>query len=204
MSMWTMRTNYLLAIMVLLLAGCAGGPGNVADQKVSPAGAVNVAEPDMSMAIAALKENKPQLAEVLLRDLIQRHPQAAIPWVNMGLINFRRGQWDLAQKAAQRALELQPQTAAADYLLGLIAHQQEDAPQAQQHYLSALGKDQQHAHTHYNLALLYDTYFQNVEKALHHYRRYLELITYEDEKTRSWLNELEQQLGSAEIAGAGK
>ncbi len=197
-----MRNKWLLAMMVLL-AGCAGGPQSVDKGEVQQ-GSASAVEPDMSAAIIALKDDKPLAAEALLRGLIQRHPQAAMPWVNVGLINFRDGEWDQAQKAAERALELQPQIAAAEYLLGLIAHQQEDAPKAQQFYLSALAKNRQHAHTHYNLALLYDTYFQDIEKAAHHYRRYLELIPGEDEITQSWLHELEGQLGEAEIEEAGE
>ncbi len=195
-----MWSNYLIMIIVLLLAGCAGTSQNIDKDMQQPGVAAETAEPDMEAVIAALNDGKPNVAEALLHGLVQRNPQAAMPWVNLGLISFRRGELDRAQQAAERALELQPQTAVADYLLGLIAHQKNDAPQALKHYLATLGKDQQHAHTHYNLALLYDTYFQDIEKAVHHYRRYLELITDEDKATLAWLGELESQLGSGEVS----
>jgi len=196
--MLTMRVSYLV-LMIALLAGCAGTPPSV-DKESPPQGTVTkgLIEPGMSDAIAALNDGKPIVAEALLRGTIQRHPQAAMPWVNLGLIQFRRGEWGQAQRAAQKALELQPQTAAADYLLGLIAHQQDDAPRAYKHYQTALEKDQQHAATHYNLALLYDTYYQNIDQAVVHYRHYLGLISHEDKETLSWLNELEAQLESNE------
>ena len=187
-----MRTNYLWLIVVLLLAGCAGGPSHV-EQKVSSQPPASGVEPDMSAAIDALKDGRPIVAEALLRGLVQRHPESGKPWVNIGLIYFRRGDMERAQQAAEKALELQPDIKVADYLLGLIAHQKNDAPQAQKYYFASLEKDQDHAYSHYNLALLYDTYYQDIEKALPHYRRYLELITEEDEETLSWVKELESQ-----------
>ncbi len=195
-----MWSNYLLLVIVLLLAGCAGTAQKVDEDMLQQDTTAGAAEPDMSAVIAALNDGKSNVAETLLRELAQRNPQAAMPWVNLGLISFRRGELDRAQQAAERALELQPHTAVADYLLGLVAHKKNDAPQALKHYLATLGKDQQHAHTHYNLALLYDTYFQDIEKAVHHYRRYLELITGEDEATLAWVGELESQLDSSEVS----
>ena len=189
-----MRNNYLsLMIVLLLLAGCAGTPESVV-QEAPQQQAGSETEVDMSAAIAALNEGKPLIAEALLRGLAQRHPQAGMPWVNIGLIHFRRGEWDRAQQAAEKALALQPEINEADYLLGLVAHQRRDAPLALKHYQASLAKEQQHANSHYNLALLYDTYYQDLEKALFHYHRYLELIDGEDEATRSWVRELEGQL----------
>ena len=189
-----MRNNYLsLMIVLLLLAGCAGTPESVV-QEAPQQQAGSETEVDMSAAIAALNEGKPLIAEALLRGLAQRHPQAGMPWVNIGLIHFRRGEWDRAQQAAEKALALQPEINEADYLLGLVAHQRRDAPLALKHYQASLAKEQQHANSHYNLALLYDTYYQDLKKALFHYHRYLELIDGEDEATRSWVRELEGQL----------
>jgi len=189
-----MRSNYFsLMIALLLLAGCAGTSENVVPE-VPQQQTGSETEVDMSVAIAALNEGKPVIAEALLRGLAQRHPQAGIPWVNIGLIHFRRGEWDRAQQAAEKALALQSEINVADYLLGLVAHQRRDAPLALKHYQASLAKEQQHANSHYNLALLYDTYYQDLEKALFHYNRYLELIDGEDEATRSWVRELEGQL----------
>ncbi len=191
----------LLVMFVLILAGCAGTSQNTMDKGApQESSTVGIAEPDMAAVIDALNNDKPSVAEELLRGIAQRNPQSALPWVNLGLISFRRGELDRAQQSAERVLELQSQSAVADYLLGLIAHKKSDVPLALKHYLAALGKDQNHAHTHYNLALLYDTYFQDIEKAVHHYRRYLQLIVDEDKATLAWLGELESQLNSAEVS----
>jgi len=189
-----MRTSYLWLMITLLLAGCAGQPSTVGKDPQPPSAMINQGEPDMSAAIAALEDGKPIVAEALLRGLTQRYPHAGKPWANIGLILFRRGEWNRAQQAAEKSLELQPEIAAADYLLGLIAHKKNDAPQALKHYRSSLAKNPLHAHSHYNLALLYDTYYQDIEKAVHHYHRYLELIQNEDEATLAWVKELESQI----------
>lgn len=189
-----MRTSYILLMIVLLLAGCAGQPSTVGKDQQSSSAMIHEGEPDLSAAIAALEDGEPIVAEALLRGLTQRYPQAGRPWANIGLILFRRGEWDRAQQAAEKSLELQSEIATADYLLGLIAHKKHEAPQALKHYLSSLAKNSQHAHSHYNLALLYDTYYQDIEKAVHHYYRYLELIQNEDEATLAWVKELEFQL----------
>ncbi len=197
-----MRTNILWLMLVLLLAGCAATPNNTAKEPPVQQAPIAVA-PDLSAAIAALKDGKPIVAEALLRGLAQRYPQAGAPWVNIGLIMFRRGEWDRAQQAAERALALEPEIAVADYLLGMVAHQRNDAPLALKHYTTALEKVPQHAHSHYNLALLYDTFYQDIEKAVHHYYRYLALITDEDEATLAWVKELEAQLAPEEGADEG-
>jgi len=188
-----MQTNYYWLMVVLLLAGCAGAPTNVA-KDTQPQATASGSGPDLSAVIDALNDGKPIVAEALLRGFTQLYPDAGMPWVNIGLIYFRRSDWDRAQQAAEKALALQPEVTVADYLLGLIAHQKNNAPQALKHYQTSLEKDPQHAHSHYNLALLYDTFYQDLEKAVHHYRRYLELIEGEDEETLSWVSELEGQL----------
>ncbi len=201
-----MRTNYIWLIALLLLTGCAGIPSSVdnealpkSDQDAQQA-EIERRNPDMSAAMSALNDGKPMVAKALLLGLTKRYPLAGKPWVNVGLISFRRGALDQAQQAAEKALELQPEIAVADYLLGLVAHKKNEAPKALQHYLTALEKEPQHAHSHYNLALLYDTYYQDIEKAVRHYRRYLELSESddedEDEATLSWVRELESQLAS--------
>ncbi len=197
-----MRTNYLWLIAMLLLSGCAGIPDNIANDTLLKSEQdalqteIDMRNPDMSAVISALNNGQPMVAKALLLGLTQRYPLAGKPWVNVGLISFRRGELDRAQQAAEKALKLQPEIAVTDYLLGLIAHKKNDAPKALEHYLTALGKDQQHAHSHYNLALLYDTYYQDLENAIFHYRRYLELSARDDEITLSWVRELESQLVS--------
>jgi len=196
-----MRNNYLWLIAALLLTGCAGTPNNVdvdnnrqkkAEQDAQAE--IDARNPDMSAAINALNDGKPVVAKALLLGLTQRFPLAAKPWVNVGLISVRRGELDRAQQAAEKALELQPEVTVAEYLLGLIAHKKNDAPKALTHYLAELEKDEKHAYSHYNLALLYDTYYQDLDKAVFHYRRYLSLISEEDEATLSWVKVLESQL----------
>jgi tetratricopeptide (TPR) repeat protein len=196
-----MRSNYLWLIAALLLTGCAGTPNSVdvdnnlqkkAEQDAQAE--IDARNPDMSAAINALNDGKPVVAKALLLGLTQRFPLAAKPWINVGLISVRRGELDRAQQAAEKALELQPEITVAEYLLGLIAHKKNDAPKALTHYLAELEKNEQHAYSHYNLALLYDTYYQDLDKAVFHYRRYLSLIPDEDETTLSWVKELESQL----------
>lgn len=79
-------------------------------------------------------------------------------------------------------------------LRGLLAVQRGDYQSAEQHYRQALELDAEHAQSHYNLALLYDMFYQDLAAARPHYLRYLELIDGNDGETTAWLRQIESAL----------
>jgi tetratricopeptide (TPR) repeat protein len=65
---------------------------------------------------------------------------------------------------------------------------------AEKGYKEALQLREKYPAAHYNLGLLYDTYYQDVDRAIVHYDRYLELSDGSDKKTQSWVDELKQKV----------
>ncbi len=66
--------------------------------------------------------------------------------------------------------------------------------QAQQDYLKAIELYPDYTIAHYNLALLYDIFLQEIALAIEHYSIYLSLLDKEDENTRDWINHLKNTL----------
>ena len=65
--------------------------------------------------------------------------------------------------------------------------------QQKKHYKEAIENKNDYAIAHYNLALLYDIYFQDVAKAIPHYEKYMELINNEDKNTADWLEQIKRK-----------
>jgi tetratricopeptide (TPR) repeat protein len=67
--------------------------------------------------------------------------------------------------------------------------------EAENEYLQALRIDPTDADVHYNLGILYDDEMKQSEKAMVHYRRYLQLNPHglDADRVRTWLRKLEMQ-----------
>lgn len=141
-------------------------------------------------AIMHLRDDDLDKAEIILLAFTKRRPDLAGPWANLGLIKIKTNDLDEAEKLLNVALEKNPNMAQAFNLLGFIDNKRGNLQQAKQRYTQAIQHKNDYAVAHYNLALLYDIYFQETEKAIEHYQRYLELITHSDQETIDWLNEL--------------
>jgi len=76
----------------------------------------------------------------------------------------------------------------------LIAVSRGKYKEAETHYLTAIKLDNKNASAHYNLALLYDVFYQDIRSAIPHYEQYLALINQEDEDTLNWVEELKLNL----------
>ena len=64
-------------------------------------------------------------------------------------------------------------------------------------YQQALSSDDSYANAHRNIAILYEIYRGEYDKALQHYHRYLALIGGEDREVSMWIADLERRVGSA-------
>lgn len=133
-------------------------------------------------------------ARELLQDLIAVSPGLAVAHANMGNIEWQLGHADKAEQAWLRALELRPGWAALYNRLGLFYREQARFGQALAMYQQALASDETYARSHRNLAILYELYLGEREKALPHYRRYLELVGGEEREVQLWIADLEQRL----------
>lgn len=75
------------------------------------------------------------------------------------------------------------------YNLGVLYTQNKDYDVAVSEFKAALGYNEKDAQAHYNLAIIFDDYFHDVENAKYHYRRFLELDPTSDDaqSVKEWL-----------------
>ncbi|MFV9615434.1 MAG: tetratricopeptide repeat protein, partial [Gammaproteobacteria bacterium] len=67
---------------------------------------------------------------------------------------------------------------------------------AKKDYEKAIELKPDYSNAHYNLALLYDIYLQEMALAIKHYETYLSLIKKPDEATQEWVNHLKGVLAN--------
>ena len=145
-------------------------------------------------ALAHLSHNELENAESILRLFTKKNPALAGPWANLGLVEFKRENLDNAEKLLTMALEKNSKLPQAHNLLGLVNQKKGNIHQAEAFYTEAIAQKDDYAIAHYNIALLYDIYLRDIQKALFHYKRYLEITNYTDQQTASWVEELKFSL----------
>lgn len=190
----------IIAGLVLLLSGCASvptPPTASAKKPTSSAKAKAEAKAEITMyalAMADIKTNKLNQARDLLTKLTDKHPELAGPWANLALVDIKAKDLTKAKQHVNKALKRDPAMPQAYNLLGYIDKQQGHINQAISDYQQAIAKKPDYALAHYNLALLYDVYLQDVPKAVQHYKRYLALSKTPDKRTAAWVKELESSM----------
>lgn len=145
-------------------------------------------------ALKALEQKDYVKAETLLTRLSQEKPELAGPWANLGLIRLIQKKPNEAEAYLLKSIKLNPKLVKVLNLLGLISIQNKKLKQAENYFQQAIDNNADYSNAHYNLALLYDVYLQNISKAAKHYRRYSEITNSSDKETLDWLEQLENTL----------
>lgn len=185
---------FLLA--VALLSACSQTP--ITDKL--PAGShettTALTQPQQQLYEQALRDgqagNYPAATEQLER-LVQQRPGRAELWAHLATAYYHSDQEPHAEKALDNALNLNPNLAAAHNLAGTMALKRAEIETAERHFETALRKNPRSADAHYNLGLLYDTYYQDLSSAIEHYKAYLALVE-DDERTAQWVRQLQSAL----------
>jgi tetratricopeptide (TPR) repeat protein len=112
------------------------------------------------------------------------------PYVNLAIIAIQDKNSEEAFKLVNLALNKNPNLAQALNLLAFLEQQEGKIQQAEKHYQDAIKNKDDYAIAHYNIALLYDIYLQDIDKAIVHYERYMKLINNKDKRTADWLEQL--------------
>ncbi|MDH5776653.1 MAG: tetratricopeptide repeat protein [Gammaproteobacteria bacterium] len=202
MTILASYTRTLIILSVLFIAGC--GTQQVVNDtatSITPADSEkalkSTTEGDVlayRQALTHLNNNKLDDARSLLKDFIDDHPSLAGPWANMGLIFIKEGKLDKATEALDKALKLNPKLAQAHNLRGYIENKKRNFLQAEKFYKAAIEINSSYSIAHYNLALLYDIYLQDIAKAVQHYKIYLKITENKDKKTMDWVQQLSSTL----------
>lgn len=141
-------------------------------------------------AITFLNNEKLDAAKEIFNELKSERPELAGPYANLAIIALRQKDSEHALKLVKLALTKNPKLAQALNLLAYLEQTKGEIQSAEKHYKEAIKNNNNYAIAHYNLALLYDVYLQDVKKAITHYERYMKLINNEDKKTADWLEQL--------------
>ena len=92
-------------------------------------------------------------AEAIWRQVIQRNPQEAVAYNNLGLVLYAQNQLDAAVTAYRTAIQLNPQDATAYNNLGLVLYAQKKLDAAVTAYRTAIQLNPQDATAYYNLGI---------------------------------------------------
>ena len=150
----------------------------------------NVELKSYQQAITGLNESDFNVARTLLQKLSKTRPKLAEIHFNLALAHYKLNELETAESSLDQALKINPDNPQALVLKGVIETKNGNINQAEYLYKKALGLNQNYVNAHYNLALLYDIFYQDIPLAARHYQRYLELTDYKDKQTVVWLEEI--------------
>ncbi len=183
--------------IALMLTACSHTPEQPSDSSSSVS-----ADSDLSTlqreAVARAKAlanrgDYPSARNTLERLLEQqpRHPEL---WANLAALYYQMAEPEAFTQALKQARQLAPDNAQVMNLEGTLALEKGHVDTAKDWFTRALKSEPEHPEAHYNLALIYDTYYQNLRRAVHHYQAYLKFNAEPDKATADWLKQLERAL----------
>ncbi|MEY4588646.1 MAG: hypothetical protein RL497_722 [Pseudomonadota bacterium] len=189
-----MSNNYWLVFWLVLwgslLSACASQTSKPA---VNSASATVRAE-DLTAwqnAQQLIKQKKWAEAKTALGALAKTNANVAGVKINLIAVYCAQEQWSQAAQLLKQIPDV-AQSATLLNLSGVVAEHSGQITQAEQYYLSALAYPQAPAEAQYNLALLYDIYWQDPQKALPYYEAYSK-VRPEDKAVADWITEIKQK-----------
>lgn len=147
-------------------------------------------------AIIALNNNELNKAKKLFTTMSERQPNIAGSWANLALISIKQDNLSQADVYAKTALEKNPKMPQALNLSGYLAQKKGAINIAKSYYLQAISYKSDYALAHYNLALIFDVYLQDIAMAIEHYQFYLAYSEQKDENTENWLEGLKATMAA--------
>jgi tetratricopeptide (TPR) repeat protein len=187
----------MLLCLALLYQGCTNTP-RAPDQAASTNdSAAKPITPEAleqySQALATLENGDPATAEQALKTLAKAYPDSLPIQLNLAIAMYQQQRPDGAAAVVDKLAILHSENADVHHLRGLVAVENRDFREAESAFHQALKLDNKHALAHYNLALLYDLYFQDIRQAALHYEQYLQLRP-DDTGTATWTAQLKRSL----------
>lgn len=181
-----------LIIIAIFLSSCASTSNEAAKNtsEISPLTQSDSEIQQYRTAITLLNDKNFEEAKKIFTEFIEKRPGLAGAYFNLALIAIQNNEPEEAFKFVNTALDKNPNLAQALNLLGFLEQEQGKIQQAEKHYLEAIKNKDDYAIAHYNIALLYDVYLQNINKAIFHYEKYMKITNNKDKKTADWLEHL--------------
>ena len=183
-----------LLIIALLLSSCSSTneTASVSSSGLSPLEQSDSERSRYKKAITLLNRNKLDEAKEIFLEFKSERPELAGPHANLAVIALKNNEHEKALELVKLALTKNPKLAQALNLLAYLEQISGEIKSAEKHYKEAIENKDDYAIAHYNIALLYDIYLQDVESAIPHYERYLKLINNKDKNTADWIEQLKR------------
>ena len=187
--MFKQYTELLIAMALLLLAGCSSMPGE--RQTTPQQHAITPAlQADYLDVITLMQSQQWVTAQQQLLSITTTHPELSGPWLNLGITHLQLGDSSAAEAAFKRALEANPGNIEACNQLGILARRAGRLDDARRYYEAALLNDPDYPDAHWNLGILHDRYLSNPQRALQHYEHYQVITGTADPNLQGWIDEL--------------
>lgn len=199
---------YLLPAIVTLLIGC-GQKAPVVEVVEQPVAEQPLLTPEeieenagiekqrlYQQGIDALSLREYDEAQIIFAEFIEKYPSMAGAYVNLALIAYRQENFESSESLVAKAIELNPAQAQAYHLRAQLHLKNGDIKKAMTDYIEAITIKPDYINAHYNLALLYDIYLQDIEQAIQQYSIYLSILDKEDETTKDWIEHLRRSIGN--------
>jgi tetratricopeptide (TPR) repeat protein len=181
-----------LIIIAIFLSSCAS-TSSESTKNTSETSPLTQSDSEIQQyrtAITLLNDKNFEEAKKIFTEFSEKRPGLAGAYFNLALIAIQNHEPEEAFKFVNTALDKNPNLAQALNLLGFLEQEQGKIQQAEKHYLEAIKNKNDYAIAHYNIALLYDVYLQDINKAIIHYEKYMKITNNKDKKTADWLEHL--------------
>ena len=163
-----------------------------ASKKSAPIEAVK----EFARAKVAMENEKWDQAEELLTLMTVTFPELSGPYVNLGVVLAKKGEFEEAENSFKFAIEKNPHNFDAYSQLGVLYREQGKFTEAESTYLSALKLWPHHAASVKNLGILYDLYMGRFDEALQYYELAQKLSGGEDRQLKGWIIDLKRRMQS--------
>ncbi len=154
-------------------------------------------------ALKLMKDHQTAEAKDAFASLAQDFPQYSGPLNDLGVLQAKGRQRDLAIASFAKAIAANGNNAFAYGWLGILYRESGDYKNSEQAYLKAIALKPDDAAPHLNLGILYEVYLKQSSQALVQYREYQRIAGQGNLVVGIWIRQLELAQPPAKVAAAG-
>lgn len=184
----------LITVVTLVVSGCASQGTREVDT-VAPVRPLEPAQQQLlDLAAQAAAREEWEAAAVQLRALLEQHPESVPARAQLAWVRQQQGHRPEAERLYREVLALDPGEARSVNNLALLVQGEGHFSEARALLLQGLEYSPDVPELHFNLAVLSELYLFDLEGALDHYRRYLQLADGEQAQVEGWIADLERRV----------